>query len=301
MPCFKPLQAYQCSDGRITFNEVTAQKLLRDVRRSLMLPCGQCIGCRLEYSRHWAVRCMHEAQMHAENAFITLTYSTFNLPPGSSLCYEDYQLFMKRLRKAIKRPVSFYVAGEYGENFGRPHFHACLFGYGFGDKLYLGKTDSGFKLYTSALLQRLWPFGFSSVGDVTFESAAYVARYVTKKITGAQGKEHYTYVDAETGELSQRVPEFSRMSLRPPIGKRWLDKFGTDVYPRGLVVVNGHEIRPPRYYDKVFAELDGERFEDLQFAREKSARARYLDNVQERLDVKEKVTKARLSFLKRSI
>ena len=136
MPCYHPMPAVRMSDGSVKF--ISRNK--RGVESELELPCGQCIGCRLERSRQWAIRCLHEASLHERNAFITLTYDESNLPPGGSLVYRDFQLFMKRLRKVAGK-VTFYVGGEYGENLLRPHFHACIFGYDFPDKVYLKKAS----------------------------------------------------------------------------------------------------------------------------------------------------------------
>ena len=152
-----------------------------------MVPCGQCIGCRLERSRQWAIRCVHEASLHTDNCFITLTYSPDCLPSDGSLNHDDFQKFFKRLRKHIApKKIRYYMCGEYGEDLqqpsklGRPHFHACLFGLDFDDKqLYIVRDDV--KLYTSATLEKIWGKGFVTIGDVTFESAAYVARYIAKK------------------------------------------------------------------------------------------------------------------------
>ena len=120
------MPAVRMSDGSVKF--VSRNK--RGVEGTLELPCGQCIGCRLERSRQWAMRCLHEASLYDSNSFITLTYDDSNLPYGGSLNYEDFQKFMKRLRKRINSKVRFYMGGEYGsEGTMRPHFHACLFGY----------------------------------------------------------------------------------------------------------------------------------------------------------------------------
>jgi hypothetical protein len=294
--CYYPLTAYQCVSGAVVFAE------RGDIVRTLQLPCGQCRGCRLERSRQWAIRCMHEAQMHTFNCFITLTYSDEYLSGLSSLVYRDFQLFMKRLRKRFSSTIiRFYMCGEYGEAFGRPHFHACLFGLDFPDKVYLSKSGAGSKIYRSKILEELWPFGFSSVGAVTFESAAYVARYVMKKVTGAQAEAHYYVTDKNTGECFNRVAEFCHMSLRPGIGATWLAKYGSDVYPEGRVVVNGHNSFSPRYYDKLFAKLDPDAAELLAFGRELEGRARYADNTHERLVVKDQVAAARIALLKRSL
>ena len=143
MACFKPLKAYQCFDKSIVFTE--ARK--HDIVRSLELPCGQCVGCRLERSRQWAIRCMHEASLYKDNCYITLTYDEEHLPEDYSLHYDDFQRFMKRVRKRYTgKKIRFYMAGEYGENFGRPHFHACIFNLDFEDKYLWQKTESGSKI-----------------------------------------------------------------------------------------------------------------------------------------------------------
>lgn len=281
MPCFKPIKAYRGSTGGLFFWRKSGTD------SELFVACGQCIGCRLERSRVWAARCMHEASMHDENCFITLTYKDdpFNLE------YRDFQLFMKRLRK-VAPGVRFYMCGEYGEEFSRPHFHACLFGYNFPDRVRFGS-----RLYRSALLERLWPHGFSSIGAVTFESAAYVARYILKKITGDLADEHYRYVIPDTGEVIQRNPEFCHMSLKPGIGTGWLNRYLSDVYPDGDMVVRGVKTRPPRYYDKVFKRID-----PVEYAYMKDARVANgfgPDNSEARLSDREVVTHARVRSLRR--
>jgi hypothetical protein len=254
---------------------------------------------------------MHEAQMHTSNCFITLTYANEHCPKDMSLHYEDYQLFMKRLRKRFTgKTIRFYMAGEYGSLFDRPHFHACLFGIDFQDKKIFKRTQTGSILYTSEILEQLWPFGYSTIGDVNFESAAYVARYIMKKINGVTVNEnhevvdagaHYQYCDLETGELIQRKPEFNKMSLKPGIGQSFLDKYMSDIYPNDYVVVRGRKCRPPRYYDNKFKVKFPEEFDMLQFSREMEGRSRHEDNTLERLAVKEKVALAKLSLLKRTI
>lgn len=294
MPCFHPLQAYQCSDGSVVF----VNNLRRnDVVKSLSLPCGQCIGCRLERSRQWAMRCMHEASCHSENSFITLTYADEYLPRRGHLDYPAYQKFMKRLRKAAGRKVRFYMCGEYGPENWRPHYHACLFGYRPSDLRYEARTGSGSPVFSSDALSRLWPFGYSSVGDVTFESAAYVARYCVTKVTGELAQAHYAREDAD-GSF-QLTPEFNHMSLKPGIGAKFYSKFRSDMYPRDYVVVNGKECVPPKYYDTLFSREFPEEFERLQYQREMQAHELYYDNTDERLAVKEIVQRARVSQLYR--
>ena len=249
--------------------------------------------------------------MHTSNCFITLTYANEHCPKDYSLHYEDFQLFMKRLRKRYTgKTIRFYMAGEYGESFDRPHFHACIFGLDFQDKKFFQRTQTGSILYTSEILKELWPYGYSSIGDVNFESAAYVARYIMKKINGKTVNEnhevvdaeaHYQYCDLETGEIIQRKPEFNKMSLKPGIGQAWFDKFMSDVYTTDSVVVRGKKCRPPRFYDNKFKELFPDQFDGIQFAREQEGRSHFEDNTLERLAVKEKVALAKLSLLKRKI
>jgi hypothetical protein len=285
-----------------------------DVVRSLSLPCGQCVGCRLERSRQWAVRCMHEASLYDNNCFLTLTYDDEHLPEDKSLRYEDFQLFMKRFRKRFKGiqpdkdgkyPIRFYMAGEYGEKFRRPHFHACIFNFDFADKKYFKKTPGGSRIFTSAALSELWPFGYASIGNVTFESAAYVARYIMKKVNVSSAtphhlRNHYVEVD-EDGVISELVPEFNKMSLKPGIGQGWFDKFKDEVYPDDFVVVNGRKCKPPRYYDKKFADEFPIEFENIQFDRYVDSLERAEDSTPERLAVRERVTQAKVDRLVRNL
>ncbi len=298
MPCYHPISAFQCTDGSIVFYESKRH----DVSRSLQLPCGQCVGCRLERSRQWAIRCMHEAQMHTQNCFITLTYDDAHLPSDRSLHYRDFQLFIKRLRKRYPgRRIRYYMAGEYGENFGRPHWHACIFGLDFDDKKLWKRTAANSVLYRSRDLELLWPFGYSSIGDVTFESAAYVARYIMKKVTGKNAAEHYQEIDPDTGEITNRTPEFTKMSLKPGIGYEWYKQYTSDVYPHDYVVVRGKKVKPPKYYDKKYKIDNPYEFDELLYIREKSSKLNYADNTPERLLVKEQVAKAKLQKLKRNL
>lgn len=260
------------------------------------MACGQCHGCRLARSREWAARCVHEASLYDENSFVTLTYRE----PRFSLHYPDFQLFMRRLRKEFApRRIRFYMCGEYGEIGGRAHFHALLFNCGFRDRVLLRRTKAGSDLFRSAVLERCWPHGHSSVGNVTLQSAGYVARYVLKKLTGDGDESCYDVIDPDTGEVFKRVKEFGRMSLRPGIGAAWLRRFWSDVYPRGKVVVGGAEVSPPRYYDKLFAARGaGEWFRLSQERRLERDKYRG-ELLPSRLGAREAVSLARLTRLKR--
>lgn len=296
MPCYFPLTAFQDVQGGIHFSERKGS----DILRTLSLPCGRCVGCRLERSRQWAVRCLHESKSHRSNCFITLTYDPEFLPEDWSLDYVVFQKFLKRMRKRLG-PFRYYMCGEYGEDFGRPHYHACIFGLDFDDKVLISDR-AGTKLYNSATLRSLWGFGNVSIGELNFETAAYTARYIMKKITGDAAKEHYRFVVPATGEIVERMPEFCHMSLKPGIGADWLDKFHKDVYRFDYVVVRGRESKPPRYYDRRFSEkIDADRFEEIAQARIMDSVSRSADNTTARLRVKAKVAEARISSFKRSL
>ena len=223
--------------------------------------CRKCMPCRINRRRLWTFRIMLESMCHPVSSFLTLTYDEDHVPHDHSLNYVDYQLFMKRLRKRFGK-ARFYMCGEYGENTSRPHFHACLFGIFFPDRELFRRLESGSNLYTSKVLNELWPYGFSSVGDVTFESAAYVARYVLKKMFDDKDRlkdmvvmlRHGCSYD-ELEEFEKRIGKevFSTMSRRPGIGRDWFEKWRGDVFPSDFVVVRGMKMKPPRYYTDLFA------------------------------------------------
>lgn len=154
------------------------------------LPCGQCVGCRLERSRQWAVRCVHEASLHQHNVFVTLTYNDENVPWSETgeqtLVKRDHQLFMKRLRKAFPdKKIRFFMCGEYGEETNRPHYHYIIFGLDFSDKYVHAVNFRGDLKYRSPMLEKIWTKGNSEIAEVNFETCAYVARYIMKKHFGA--------------------------------------------------------------------------------------------------------------------
>lgn len=274
------------------------------------IPCGKCIGCKLEYSRNIATRCMLEADCHEDNSFVTLTYDDEKLPYGfdGNVSVVEHQLFMKRLRKKMKKQIRFYMAAEYGGLFGRPHYHYLLFGVDFADKV-LETVRDGKRVYSSATLAEVWPFGFSSVGSVTYESASYVARYCLKKVSSdvkrvkdvETGKVYQ--VDEKTGEC--KIAEFTLMSRGGRTGKGiaygWFQKFGlTDVYPVDEMVINGKINKPPRYFDKILEKHDPQMFDLIKEERAKYTRD-WNENSDLRLRVKEQVKLAQIKSLKRNL
>lgn len=294
MPCYHPLSAYRTPEG-IVFSALRRHDIIGNIE----LPCGQCIGCRMRRASDWELRVMHEASMWEQNCFITLTYGDGNLPPHGSLCYRDYQLFMKRLRRAFpKRTIRFYMCGEYGEQTWRPHYHACLFNVEFEDQVPIGKSKSGFVFYTSKRLEALWGLGHVTVQPLVKETASYTARYIMKKVLGDAARAHYSVVD-EDGVMHERQPEFAVMSLRPGIGAKWFDKFGGDVFPMDAVILDGVKRQVPKFYDRRFKRRGD--FDAIEFERSNKARKAFADNTDERRQVRETVHVARVRNLKRDI
>ena len=343
MPCYHPLDAWQTQEGEIHFHQKGTQgkkgRFIKppNYRRQLDLPCGRCVGCRIDKAKQWAVRIMHEAQQHEKNSFITLTLSNKTLDARAleknqkrthaedartridTIEKRDIQLFVKRLRKykntaaglapdgaspLAENKIKYYAVGEYGEKENRPHYHAAIFGENFtDDKIPWRTSPAGFPLWRSPTLEKLWTLGHAEVGELTFESAAYIARYVMKKINGDKASEHYQRVNPETGELTWITPEFALMSrggrTGRGIGSAWLTDYRTDVYPNDYVVMNGQKLKPPRYYDKLLEELDKYAMDDIRIDRERKAANNAGDNTPARLAAKEAVAKARLSLSKR--
>lgn len=230
--------------ARVVFSNADA-----DHHRPVTLPCGQCTGCRLDRSRDWAIRCVHESKLYEDNCFITLTFNDAHLPADGSLNHEHWQLFMKRLKSFCRRKygsavadgIRFYMCGEYGPKLGRPHYHACLFNFDFADKKYKRVNAVGDRIYSSDILDSVWGQadpGMCEVGSVTFKSAAYVARYIMDKKTGDDSVAHYGHL----------LPEYTKMSNRPGIGFGWFQKFKGDVFPSNEVIHEGISHPVPRYY-----------------------------------------------------
>ena len=204
--------------------------------------------------------------MHDENSFLTLTYNQENMPKDKSISKKELSNFIKRLRRKIEpKKIRFFGCGEYGNKpNSRPHYHVCVFGYSFPDrKIHTYGKKTKFKnkfkkgndhsLYTSKMLEEVWKKGFSTLGELTFESAGYTARYVMKKIIGPY--QEYEYEGIE--------PEFALMSRMPGIGKTWLEKYMTDIYPKDFHTINGNKVKPTRYYDSIYKKLYPEEFKEI--------------------------------------
>lgn len=300
MSCYRPIRA-----SRDDLSGEVRLGALPGWGRPLSLPCSVCVGCRLDRAREWSVRIEHERQLWDSNLFVTLTYERLG---SRSLVYGDFQGFMKRLRRsagglvrgsaAVKAgpgPVRFFCAGEYGGETGRPHFHAILFNVAFRDSVRLRNETS-----RSAELERLWEKGSCVIGSVTPASAAYVAGYSLKKV--GRGGRPPVFLDEETGELEELVPEFVHMSRRPGIGYPWFERFAGDLFPADRAVSGGRVCKVPTYYwDKFRFALEGQmcsrrdrfahrvKVDALEIARFERARERASDSTPERLAVREEV------------
>ena len=315
MPCFHPLDGYKSSTGK-WISEKT-----HHLQEQLTIPCGKCTGCRTEYSRQWAIRIAHEEQWWKKkdkySTFITLTYNDKWLPPHNTLIKEDFQKFMKRLRKkkhsTKDNPLRFYACGEYGEKNERPHYHAILFNCSFKKDADISNGKN--KLYFSQELQDAWshydkktetyePIGFVSWGEVTFDSAAYVANYVQKKINGKKKDEHYQIenpVCPKTGEYrTHRQQEFSLMSRKPGIASDWLTHYKDDVYPSDYITINGRKIRPPKAYDKIYERTHKQELEAIKEIRKQEMEKTAHLRTPEALAFQERTHKAKMALYKRN-
>lgn len=238
----------------ITFNPLRAIKS----DTWLQIPCNNCMGCRLERARQWAVRMRHESKLYDHNCFITLTYDNENVPEDFSLKLHHWQLFMKRLRKSLPQKIRFFACGEYGDENLRPHYHAIIFNHDFHDKKIYSYNKQNQPIFISQNLLDIWQMGHVTTQDVTFKSCSYVARYVTKKQNGASAPDHYSRVSPVDGKLYNVKPEFAVMSRRPGIGARYVEQFKSDFYPSGYLIVDGRKQAVPHYYLNQLSEEEKE-------------------------------------------
>lgn len=256
MACEQPVEAWRpATGGPLSFKPPTDGHYYQPIK----LPCGYCILCRTEQARQWAARISHEALLHDESCFITLTYSDENLPEHNSLNYADLQRFWKRLRKQTGERFRYYAVGEYGDKTLRPHYHACVFGSAFTADRIIIKTEP-YLLWTSPVLESVWGLGQVSVGALTTQSANYTASYILKQ--QARGK-RYCRIDEETGELVALAQPKAFMSRKPGIGHGWYEQFKQNTYDNDHIVINASVGKPPKYYDKKLKEENEQKYEKI--------------------------------------
>ena len=312
MECTRPLKGYHARGGGFTANLKQAIRI-GNVFAKLTVPCGKCFACRERKASDWSIRMIHEAQMHTASSFITLTYNNETIPEDGSLKIEHFQKFMKRFRFQIKPArIRFYHCGEYGkvkaslgdslsakenlphpfqgdrEAHGRPHYHAIIFGWDFPDKTQWS-IRNGHPVYRSAQLEKLWPFGHSEIGTVTYDSAKYVSGYIQKKINGEESVDYYKRVDYETGEIFTLQPEYATMSRRPGIGIPWLEKYHQEIWGYDECIVEGQSNPVPRAYTTRLKQDDPETYKKIVDQRAKNAKLNKHERTPERLAVKDKI------------
>lgn len=223
--------------------------------------------------------------------FCTLTYRPEEVPENGTLDPRHPTLFLKRLRELQQTRISYYLCGEYGEKTDRPHYHAVLYGVDLLDRELVARRH-GAPVYRSDSLEAAWRHGLCEFTGLTYGGARYVAGYVRKKVRARDEPEHYERYVPETGELVELEREFGRMSRRPAIGRRWIERYWRDVYPRDFVVMDGFEMKPPRYYDKWMEQHQPRVMRDVKEKR----LAELVELGQAELVTKEKVHRAKVAL-----
>lgn len=250
MACISPITAYRAAavnpSGKrsLVFNRAAGFADL-----PVTIPCGMCIGCRIQRARTWALRCVHESKGHTFNSFVTLTYDDEHIPPNGSIEKPILQLFFKRLRKA-GFVFRYFAAGEYGSTTNRPHYHVLLFGIDFHEDRKLYKISNEKRYYKSETLTKIWGQGDAIISGFNYTTAEYVAKYIIGKKLGknASDDHHYSRLDLSTGEHYQVGTEFTLMSRRPGIGHEWYEQYGNDAFPSDFLVLDERKFTVPRYY-----------------------------------------------------
>lgn len=330
MSCYKPLiRLYNPDDreqsGRVyslaRFSQLSGKKLkyedLMYNPKIMLIPCGQCIGCRIRQREDWTTRIELEARDYPKDEvwFITLTYDEDHVPgmivktgeimrkvqytwkPGEKrpssvqiLLYEDIQKFLKRLRKAYRGKLRYFVAGEYGEQTARPHYHMILYGWKPTDLENLYKIHhNGY--YTSKWLANLWGMGQIQIAQAVPETYRYVAGYVTKKMYEIDGRKANQYY-----ELGQTKP-FACMSLKPGLGDHYYQEHKAEIWRQGYIqCTNGKQAQIPRYYEKQMEAENPERLWRIKQNRQKNAMEQKRLQLEDQdyktvLETKERVTK----------
>lgn len=328
MPCTSPREMWPPKRGSADRRWVSTPFKGEPGERSKLFACGQCNSCRLATSRDWVTRIQHEASLRENNCFVTLTYDDAHLPANGSLNMDDHQRFMKRLRKhaakhmGIDAGIRFFMCGEYGGQFGRPHMHHILLGIDFADKTPWKKTPGGV-IYRSATLETLWTAGFATLGPVNTQTIGYVSRYTLKAFTGDRREQlnarlrewEANGADPEskpqitddfwrahplTGELHLVSSEFCLMSRNPGLGTPWLDKWGATDLSGDFVVIDGQKHPVPKHY---VTKLDALRRAEFKIRQREKAKqpARAEDQTERRLITRHESAHLRAARLKRDL
>jgi hypothetical protein len=265
MTCLNPRLAYRKTNGQFTLAKIGDNA---PIEKSTLVPCGQCMACRINHQRQWSTRMVHESKMHKESCFITLTIDEEHRNATHSVDQRDMQLFIKRLRKELQpQKIRIFFVAEYGSTTQREHYHAILFGYMPKDKQPWKKNKQGDMLYTSEQLTRLWGKGHTSVGQFNSTTADYCAKYVTKAYIGKDKENAYNWVD-ENGEIIQRKPPFQSSSKRPGLGSSFYDKYKDQLYAHDKTIIDAKQRQLPKAYDRKFRKEYPELFESIKRKRQ---------------------------------
>lgn len=252
----------------------------RPVYKYQEIPCGKCIECRMSYAKMWATRCMLEAREWENNEMLTLTYDEQHIPKTQgidvktgelkevqTLKKKDVQDFLKRLRKAFKGPIRYFMCGEYGTKNGRPHYHLIVYNLKVEDKRKQGINEKGHETFTSPKIEKIWGKGRIDLQPVTYESCEYVARYVLKKQKGTDAKE--TYQDRG------QTPEYTCMSRKPGIAYKYFEKKKEEIYETQKIWISKKKtltaVTPPRYFDKLLEKEDFDKMQAIKLKRQEMA------------------------------
>ncbi len=315
MPCYSPLEGLKdYVTGGLTWDRSKGSQKME-------VACGQCLGCRVDHRLMWSIRIIHEASMHLDNfgnSWATLTYrdpsactdeqfkNRHFIPADYSLVPSHVSDFIRALRRGNPdHKIRYFYCGEYGDENQRPHYHICLFNHAFNDQ-YLWKDDEGVYTYTSAELQKYWPWGFTTCSELTLDNAAYTAGYALKKITGKRAEDHYLRCD-EHGEAYWLMPEYIRMSTgrdKPcGLGANFYGKFNSDIFPSDRSPIPGHGERElvPRYYQNILAEQNPAMLADIKKTRQAFIEAHAADFTPERLRDKYICARAKQDRLTRNL
>ncbi len=268
MSCFHPINCWrQDDDTKLAFADNPKRR--KHFTEQLRVPCGKCIGCLLDKANDWATRCYCEIQGWEDNCFITLTYNDKHIPKNRDLIKKDLQDFWKRLRYyyqgkqtwvnpqngKVENPIRYFACGEYGPRTMRPHYHACVFNWKPDDLKFYKKNHNGDSLYTSKTLNQIWGKGFVIVGELTYQSACYVARYVSKKL----------FKKTKIYKFLEKQPEFTTSSRCGGIGlKYWQENIKKITENKGIFIKIAGKVKNkkiPKYFMRKWQESGDDEYE----------------------------------------
>lgn len=237
MKCADPQLCYVNSKGFKVYRNFSYASHIFKQMANQVFDCRKCIFCRKKHAYELASRCVLHASLYKDNCFVTLTYDEKKPGYHNNFNYEDIQKFKKRLRTHCQRhhngkKIEIFNVHEYGSR-GKKHWHLIIFNHDFGDKILFGGR-SDLPLYTSAMLERLWPHGFNTIGDVSAASAMYQAQYVEK--------------DFKNNNVTSKKKSHSKHS---GIGRPYFLKHYKQILRLGYIPINGKKLPVPRSFQRI--------------------------------------------------